>query len=272
MAQSGNQSLLGKLGMAKHKAPVARCALATHLSNSGVDMTSFAATCLTALVTLSAVGATQAATFSGPISVSLISPGGFTTDGVNITPDPLSFTQSLTPPVGAITPAGGGDIGGFMLPPEFIKLNGTSIVVRTAEGASNGTTGYLGSGGQHARYQFGGLSIAGQVITGLTYTLTDTAAPPIGTPGGIGTYIGVDNVSALSSAKFVRLDSPTSFEVDLDQIHFKDRGAGESNNFVDISISFTTAAVPEPSSAALALVGLAAVAGLRARRRARASA
>jgi MYXO-CTERM domain-containing protein len=235
-------------------------------------MTSPAAASLAALLSLLSLGAAQAATFSGPVTVSLIAPGGITSDGVTISPDPLNLTQTLAPPGDTISPAVGGDIGGFMLPSEFIQLNGTTFVLRAAEGASNGTTGYLGAGGQHARYQFEGLSIAGQLITGLSYTLTDTAAPPTGTPGGIGTFVGVDNASALASFNFVRLDSPTRFEVDLDQIHFRDRGAGESNNFVDIRISFTTVAVPEPSSAALGLFGVAAVVGLRARRRASASA
>jgi hypothetical protein len=234
-------------------------------------MTPFSVARLGVLISLLAVGLAQAATFSGPVTVSLIAPGGIT-DGVSIAPDPLNLTQTLAPAGDTISPAVGGDIGGFMLSTEFIKLIGTGFVVRAAEGASNGTTGYLGAGGQNARYQFGGLGIAGQLITGLSYTLTDTAAPPADTPGGIGTFVGVDNASALAAFNFVRLASPTSFEINLDHVHFRDRGAGQSNNFVDISISFTTAAVPEPTSAAMGLFGVLVVVGLRARRRASAAA
>ena len=62
--------------------------------------------------------------------------------------------------------------------------------------------------------------------------------------------------------------SPHSFEVNLDQIKFRDRGLGESNNFLDFRIDMVTSAVPEPSTAILALLGLT-VLGLRQRTRQR---
>lgn len=241
----------------------------TSFAASGSARQSLRIALMSATLAMSAWGSAQAANFSSPITVSLISPGGITSDGVNINPDPLSLTQSLPPAGGSIVPGGAGDISNFMLPGEFIKLNGTSFVVRAAEGASNGTTGYLGAGGQHARYDFSGLSIAGQLITGVSYTLTDTAAPILaGSLGGIGSYVGVDNAPVLSAAHFVKLTSATSVTLDLDQLHFKNRGQGESGNFVDVTVSFTTSPVPEPSSALLILTGLAA-AGLRSRLHAR---
>lgn len=216
---------------------------------------------VTALLILSALGSSHAATFKDPVTVSLIAPGGYTSDGVSITPDPLNLQQSLLPPSGSITAANAGAISDFMLPIESISLSNTNILVRIGEGASNGTTGYLGLGAQHARYQFDGLSIAGQLITGLTYTLTDTSG------AGAGSFIGVDNAPALVAANFIHLNSPSSLSVDLDQIHFKDRGLGESQNFADFTISLVTSPVPEPASAALALLGVMTAVGLRARRR-----
>lgn len=214
---------------------------------------------LAGLLALSAASLAHAANYSGPLTVSLLAPGGITSDGVSIDPTPLNLTQSLTP--GAqIVPGDGGSIGGFMLPAEFIKNIGTSFQLRVSQGASNGTTGYLGLGAQHARYQFDGLNITGFTITGLSYSLKDNFL-------NTGTS-GASNEAALISGQVVKLLSPHSFEVNLDQIKFRDRGLGESNNFVDFRIDVVTTAVPEPSTALLALLGVA-VLGLthRARKR-----
>lgn len=213
---------------------------------------------LGALLALSAASVAHAANYSAPLTVSLLAPGGITSDGVSIDPTPLDLSQQLAPN-GQILPGDGGAIGGFMLSAEFIKNIGTSFQIRVAEGASNSTTGYLGSGSQHARYQFDGLNISGFAISGLTYSLKDNFLTT-GTSGA-------SNEAALISGQVVKLLSPHSFEVNLDQIKFRDRGLGESNNFVDFRIDVVTTAVPEPSTAVLALLGLGVLAlNLRTRR------
>lgn len=214
---------------------------------------------LAAMLTLSVTGAAHAANYSGPLTVSLLAPGGITSDGLNIDPTPLDLSQQLAPN-GQILPGDGGAIGGFMLSAEFIKNIGTSFQIRVAEGASNGTTGYLGLGNQHARYQFDGLNISGAAITSLSYSLKDNFLTT-GTSGA-------SNEAALITGQVVKLLSPHSFEVNLDQIKFRDRGLGESNNFVDFRIDVVTAAVPEPSTGMLAVLGLT-VLGLSLRTRQR---
>lgn len=198
------------------------------------------------LLALSVAGLAQAASFSGPVTVSLMAPGGITSDGVTIDTTPLALTQSV-PPDSAILP-GVGEVGGFMLPLESIRFDGTSILVRVSQGASNGTTGYLGLGGQHARYEFSNLNVAGQVISGMSYSLADNF--------GVGPGTGLNNGAALISSGVVKLTSPHSVVLELDQLQFRDRGLGESNNFADFRIDLQVTAVPEPATGAMALLGL----------------
>jgi MYXO-CTERM domain-containing protein len=219
------------------------------------------------LAAMCCAGPAQAAAFSLPITVSLIAPGGITSDGVNIDPTPLNLTQTLMPPTGTISPATGGAIGGFMLPGDLshdyggeqISLGDASLRVTLGEGASNGTTGYLGAGGQHARYVFSGLDIVGELITGVSVKAFDKFASS--------GFVGIDNLPAFTSASSVRLLSPSSLELDLDTLHFADRHFGESVNHVDLAISFITTPVPEPSVEAMGLVGLATLGVALARRR-----
>jgi len=196
---------------------------------------------------LSTIGLAQAASFSNTVNVSLLAPGGTTTDGVNIDPTPLALQQTVSPS-GQILPGDGGDIGGYMLPQESITISGNSILVSVAEGASNASTGYLGAAGQHARYVFDNLNVAGSVITGVTFTAFDN----FGTSG----FVGVSNLPTLISHNVIALGSNHSVVMNLDEIRFADRGNGESNNFANFRIDVQTAPVPEPASGALSLMGL----------------
>ncbi len=202
---------------------------------------------LALVLALSAASVAHAASFSDTINVSLLAPGGITTDGINIDPTPLDFHQDVSPS-GQILPGGTGDISGFMLPLESITVSGTSILVRVAEGASNGSTGYLGAGGQHARYEFNNLVVSGQTITGLSFSAFDN----FGNSGPT----GVSNLGALVAGNAIHLSGTHGVVMELDDIRLLDRGQGESNNFADFRIDIQTAPVPEPASGALALVGL----------------
>ncbi|KGM40536.1 hypothetical protein JY96_12150 [Aquabacterium sp. NJ1] len=204
---------------------------------------------LAVALALTVAGLAQAASFSNAVDVSLLAPGG-TTDGVTLNATPLALQQSVSPS-GQILPGDGTDIGGFMLPLESVTLSGTSILVSIAQGASNGTTGYLGAGGQHASYVFDNLNVAGSVITGVTYTPFDNF--------GASGFVGVSNLATLSSHNFIRLASSHSVVMDLDEIQFADRGQGDSNNFANFRINVQTAPVPEPAVSALVLAGLMAL-------------
>ncbi len=202
-----------------------------------------------------------------PISVSLIAPGGFT-NGID-PPDttPLLLNQALsygTP----ITPAGGGAIGGFMLPDEQVALNGDSIRIRAAQGSETGGTGYLGLGGAHARYELSGLTIAGSTITGFTLYTFDG----YGTSGFSGAASGV-GVTFVDSAD---VDSaPDLLVFNLDDLLFINRGLGNSLNFAEFRIDILSRldnppppppnGVPEPGTLTLAAAALIALRSARRR-------
>ena len=116
------------------------------------------------------------ADFSGDVTVKLRAPGGTTQDAT-----PVDLSQTVTVAnlaAGVLAPnlGGTGAVSGFMLDNERIFFSGNAILLRVAVGDDTGgvfTTGYLGAGGQAARYEIGGLDITGQAITGFTVRAFD---------------------------------------------------------------------------------------------------
>jgi MYXO-CTERM domain-containing protein len=142
------------------------------------------------------VAAPAQATFISPITVGLVAPGGIAGDNT-----PINETASVDPALGLHAGDAGNQISGYwMLSTESITFSGNSILLHLVAGADDGngvfTTGYLGLGGNNARYQFSGLQVAGQTITG--YSL---AAAPLGLSGGV-------QVALISTSQLnFRLDS-----------------------------------------------------------------
>lgn len=204
------------------------------------------------------------ADFQSDITVKLIAPGGITAD-----PTPISVSQLVTTANFAtgIHTGDGSPIGGWMLRGEEITFSGNSIHVRAHAGDDTGgvfTTGYLGSGGQHARYEFDGLSIAGKTIVGVNIFAFDG----YGNSG----FTGLLGTLATDLVHFIDADT---ISLDLDSIIFADRGNGSSNAHADFRIDLVTrdadpnpdpGTVPEPAS--LALFAIAALGAGAARRRA----
>lgn len=191
-----------------------------------------------------ALSAPAQAVLSSPLTVSLIAPGGDVSA-------PLAFT--LTQAVDAAVGIAAGDgtaIGGYMLPGELIQFDGNSILLHVAvgydDGAGNLSTGVLGSGADHGRYQFDGLSITGQVITGVTVYAFDG-------------YVRSGGTSGVQGGIGVSLATPQRLLFNLDELRFFATKPVASENFGEFRIDLLTQPVPEPASWALLLAGLVAV-------------
>lgn len=215
-----------------------------------------------AVIAALALGAVAVAhaSLSSPISVSLLAPGGYTTDGTpsNTDTTPISAIDSVTASQ-SITPGDGSNIGAWMLATESISFFGNSILLDIAAGAADAntgalTTGYLGVTGEHARYVFASLDIAGSTITGFDGSFTGLSSP-------------------LALADFVTLIDAHTLSVDLDSLIFTNPGTGQSNGLAQVTINLLTQSgggngngggtVPEPATPALVAVALLAGVGVR---------
>ncbi|HEY8876944.1 MAG TPA: PEP-CTERM sorting domain-containing protein [Roseateles sp.] len=214
-----------------------------------------------ALLALSSLSAH--ADFQSDITVKLIAPGGIVSDSTPISVSQLVNTASFAT---GIHPGDGGDVGGWMLANEEVTFVGNSIHVRSYAGDDGGgvlSTGYLGGGGDHARYEFDGLDIAGKIIVGVTVSVFDGYANS--------GFVGLANPPASS---FVHLVDADTISLDLDSLLFVDRGSGTSTAHADFRIDLVTqdaASAPGggklPEPATLALFALAALGAGAARRR-----
>lgn len=193
------------------------------------------------LAGLAIAGSAQAALVS-PLSVTLWAPGG-TTFG-----DPaINETASVDTSVGLVPglPDPANLISNrWMLPPEYIQFSGDSILIGVAAGDQvNGAlvTGYLGSGGDTARYEIG-VAIAGRTITGFTASAID------GYGGGMDVQL---------------VNGNTELDFGLDQIAFDThQNVVDPNGYhyatfrIDLQSAPIGGDLPEPASLALVATAL----------------
>jgi hypothetical protein len=178
---------------------------------------------------------------TGNIGISLVAPGGLTQDGgATVTNVNLHDTTIVSAADGVlISPVPFVDcstIADCMQPSEQISLSGDtfslSIYAGSPYGSNNPTTqaitGYLGANGKPAEYEFTGLTIPGQTITGLLVTSS---------------YSDLANTIDLNS--LVNLTDPNGFSVNLDRLIFNNPpGQGNSLDHLELSVELVTSPVP----------------------------
>ncbi|MBI3348406.1 MAG: PEP-CTERM sorting domain-containing protein [Burkholderiales bacterium] len=217
------------------------------------------------------------ASFLSGVSVRLIAPGGI--QGTPVTSIDTTQSVALADLATGIFQGDNGAIGGnnlgtfgYMLIGETIFFDSAtnSIRLHVAGGSDDGTTittGYLGNGTGHARYEISGLDI-GAAITGFQ----SYAFNGYGTSGTSGL------LSPTTPADYIQISGNT-LVFDLDQLTFVRPASGGSDAFAEFRINLTTdpgtgggggggggGNLPEPAT--LALFAIAALGARAARRRA----
>ena len=191
-----------------------------------------------------------------PISVDLIAPGG-----LNGNPTPISVTQLLGD--GSPIIPGSGAIGAFMLFPEQITfLGGFAINIRVGSFNSTGSTGYLGLGTAHARYEFVGLNMPGRTLTGIEVIVDRNLS------------VNQPPMDARIAVSFIDTNAdtiPDRLIVDLDDLVIGESFNGSGARFGDFFVRFLSNPndnnVPEPASLTLMAAALVALCSATKRRR-----
>ena len=209
--------------------------------------------CITGLAAI-CMAATANATLVDSAGVTLLAPGGLTSDStpINVSdPAPLAM---------GIHPGDGSNIGTYMLSSEFISFKSptNALLLHIAAGDTVGgnlVTGYLGSGGVHAQYDFTGLGVQGATIIGFNAIFSGLASPTLDTD-------------------FITLLSPTSLSINLDDLIFKPVAGGQSFAGMNLEIDLLSRplvvnGIPEPGTLMLALSAIGAFAVLRRTQRGR---
>lgn len=211
---------------------------------------------LTPLYTLPAM-----AVLNTPINLRLIAPGGAKGPGFT-DPTPVDKSQSFS--YAAAVNSGSGMVGSLFLPKEQVFLIGNSIRISSYTGDDTGgvySTGWLGLGAAHARYEFTDLAIAGHTITGFTLSGFDG----FGDSGFQGAVTGTTGVSMVDTNADGSLDK---LSFNLDTLRFVSRPLlGTSEFHADFRIDLVAVPVPELGTFSMALAGLMVLSLARVARR-----